>query len=82
MTFQRDFFEDFNDNVDGIVYFADKSSLKPLGMGTIRLKLPGLPNFLLHNVLYLLELQRSLMSLVHIRKQGHSVHMIHDKVEI
>jgi hypothetical protein len=29
MTFQRDFFEYFNDNVDGIVYFADKSSLKP-----------------------------------------------------
>jgi hypothetical protein len=73
MTFQRDFFEDFNDNVDGIVYFADKSSLKPSGMGTIRLKLPGLPDFLLHNVLYLPELQRNLLSLVHIQQQGHSM---------
>jgi hypothetical protein len=82
MTFQRDFFEECYDNVDGVVYFADKSSLKPSGMGTIRLKLPELPDFLLHNVLYLLELQRNLLSLVHIRKQGHFVHMIGGKVEI
>jgi hypothetical protein len=33
MTFWRDFFKDFNDNVDDIVYFADKSSLKSLGIG-------------------------------------------------
>jgi hypothetical protein len=53
MTFQRDLFEGFNDNVDGMVYFENKSSLKPLGMGTIKLKFLGLPYFLLHNVLYL-----------------------------
>jgi transposase InsO family protein/adenylate kinase family enzyme len=82
MTFRRDFFEDFDDNVDGVVYFADRSSLKPSGMGTIRLKLPGLPDFLLHNVLYLPELQRNLLSLVHIRQQGHFVHMFGGKVEI
>jgi hypothetical protein len=82
MTFRRDLFEDFDDNVDGIVYFADRSSLKPSGMGTIRLKLPGLLDFLLHNVLYLPELQRNLLSLVHIRQQGHSVHMFGGKVEI
>jgi hypothetical protein len=82
MTFRRDFFEDFDGNVDGVVYFADRSSLKPSGMGTIRLKLLGLPDFLLHNVFYLLELQRNLLSLVHIRQQGHSVHMIGGKVEI
>jgi len=51
-------------------------------MGTIRLKFPGLPDFLLHNVLYLPKLQRSLLSLVHIRQQGHFVHMIGGKVEI
>jgi hypothetical protein len=59
MTFQRYFFEYFDDNVDGIVYFADRSSLKPSRMGTIRIKFPGLPNFLLHNVLYLPEMQRN-----------------------
>jgi hypothetical protein len=78
MTFQRDFFKDFDDNVDGVVYFADRSSLKPSIMGTIRLKF--LPNFLLHNVLYLPELQRILLSLVHIRQQGHYVHMFRGKL--
>jgi hypothetical protein len=56
MTFRIDFFEDFNDNVDGIVYFADKSSLKLSRIGTIKLKLPRFPDFLLDDVLYLLEL--------------------------
>jgi hypothetical protein len=82
MTFRRDFFEDFNDNVDGVVYFADISSLKPSRMGTIKLKLPGLSDFLLDNELYLHELQRNLLSLVHIRQQGHFVHMFGGKVEI
>ena len=40
MTFRRDFFETFNNHIDGIVYFADKSQLKP----SIRLWLPGLAN--------------------------------------
>jgi len=53
MTFRRDFFEEITDNLDGVVYFADKSKLKPSGIGTIKLKLLGLPNFLLHHVLYL-----------------------------
>jgi hypothetical protein len=68
MTFQRDFFEHFNDNVYGVVYFANKLSLKPLGMGTIKLKFPGFLDFLPHNVLYLPELQRTLLSLVHIQQ--------------
>jgi hypothetical protein len=67
MTFQRNFFEDFNDNVDGIVYFTDKSSLKPSGIGIAKLKLPRFPDFLLHDVLYFHELQRNLLSLVHIQ---------------
>ena len=48
-----------NDIVDGIVYFADKSSLKPKRIGSIRLKLPGFPDFVLHNVFYLLDLHRN-----------------------
>jgi hypothetical protein len=77
-----DFLEYFDDNVDDIVYFAEKYSIKPLVIGTIRIKLHGLPNFLLQNVLYIPELQRSFLSLVHIRQQGHFVHMIGGKVEI
>eukprot|EP00253_Pinus_taeda_P026112 PITA_26112 len=82
MTFRRYFFEEFTDNVDGEVFFADKSKLKPSGLGTIRLKLPGLPDFLLHHVLYLPQLRRNLLSLVHIRQQGHSIHMFDGKVEV
>ena len=53
MTHRKDFFEDFTDNVDGAVYFADQSKIKPSGLGTIKLKLPGLPDFLLDHVIYL-----------------------------
>ena len=67
MTFWRDFFDTFNDQVDGVVYFADKSQLKPSGIGPIRLKLPGLADYILSNVLYLPQLKRNLISLVHIR---------------
>jgi len=50
MNFRRDFFEEFIENVDGVVYFVDKSKLKPSRLDTIRLKLLGIPNFLLHDV--------------------------------
>jgi len=77
MTHRKYFFEDFTDNVDGAVYFADQSKIKPSGLGTIRLKLPSLDH-----VLYLLQLKRNLLSLVHIRQQGHSIHMFDGKLEV
>ena len=82
MTFRKDCFEELNETINGIVYFADNSSLKPKGMGTIRLKMPGFPNFLLKNVLYLPKLQRILLSLVDIQQQGHSIHMFDGIIEI
>jgi hypothetical protein len=82
MTFRRDFFEELNENVDGVISFANRFSLKPTRIGTIMLKLPGFRDFLLHNVLHLLELQRNLLSLVHIRQQGLSIHLFDGKVEI
>jgi hypothetical protein len=51
-------------------------------MGTIRLKLVGFLDFVLHNVLYLPDLKRSLLSLVHIRQQDHFFHMIGGKFNI
>ena len=51
MTFRKYFFEEFTDKVDGVVYFADKSKLKPSGLGTVRLKLLGLLDHILHEVL-------------------------------
>ena len=82
MTHRKDFFEDFTANVDGVVYFADQSKIKPSGLGTIRLKLPGLSEFLLDHVLYLPQLKRNLLSLVHICQQGHSIHMFDGKLEV
>eukprot|EP00253_Pinus_taeda_P009496 PITA_09496 len=82
MTHRKDVFQDFTSNVDGVVYFVDQSKIKPSGLGTIRLKLPGLPEFLLHHVLYLPQLKRNLLSLVHIRQQGHSIHMFDGKLEV
>jgi hypothetical protein len=82
ITFQRDIFEYFNDNVDGIVYLANKSSVKPSEIGIVGIKFLGFPKFLMYDVLYLPELQRNLLSLVHIRKQGHSIHIYDGKFEI
>eukprot|EP00253_Pinus_taeda_P034545 PITA_34545 len=82
MTHRKDFFEEFTDNVDGVVYFADQSKIKPSRLGTIMLQLSGLPDFLLHHVLYLPQLKRNLLSLVHIRQQGHSIHMFDVKLEV
>jgi hypothetical protein len=56
MTFQRGFFEYHNDNVDGIVHFANRLIFKPSGIGTIKIKFPRIPRFILHDVLYILEM--------------------------
>ena len=80
--FRKYFFEQFTDNVDGAVYFADKSKLKPSRHATIRLKLTGLPNFLLCDVLYLPKLRRKLLSLLRIYQQRHSIHIFDGKVEV
>lgn len=77
MNFRRYLFEEFTDNTDGAIYFADKSKFKPPRLGIIRLKLPGLPDFLLHDVLYLLE-----FLFVHIFQQGNYIHMFDGKVEV
>ena len=53
MTFIKDLFETFNDQIDGVVYFVDKSQLKLLRVGSVRLKLLGYVDYILHDVLYL-----------------------------
>jgi hypothetical protein len=66
MNSLRDFFEEFNGNVEGALKFVDGSSLKPTRIDTIKVKLLGFPKFVFHGVLYLPELQRKLLSLVNI----------------
>ena len=54
MTFRKDFFETFSDQIDGVVHLADKSQLKPSGIVSVRLKLLGLVDYILYDVFYLL----------------------------
>jgi hypothetical protein len=75
MTFVRDFFEELNDNVKGALYLVDKSSLKPMGIGTIRFKLPRFLDFFLHDVLYLLELRMNLLFRVHLKTNPYYSHV-------
>jgi hypothetical protein len=82
MTFKRVFFETFSNHIDGIVYFADKSQLKASGIGSIRLHLPRFVDYILHDVLYIPQLKRNMMSLIHIRQQGHSIHMFDGIIEL
>ena len=48
MNFRNYFFEEFTKKVDGAVYFAEKSKIKPSGLGIIRIMLSGLPYLILH----------------------------------
>ena len=61
MTFRRDCFETFSNHINGIVYFAHKSQLKPSGIRSIRLCLQGLVDYILTDVLYIPQLKRNLM---------------------
>jgi hypothetical protein len=82
MTFRRNCFETFSNQIDGIVHFSDKSKLKPSGIGSIRLRLPGLVDYIFHDVLYIPQLKINMISLIHISHQGHSIHMLDGIIEI
>ena len=82
MTFRKYFFETFSDQIDGVVHLADKSQLKPSGIGFVRLKLSGLADYILFDVLYVPQLKRKLISLMQIRQQDHSIHMFDGIIEI
>jgi len=53
MTFRRYFLETYIDDINGVIYFANKSQIKPSGIGSIHLKILNLPNYVLHDVPYI-----------------------------
>ena len=61
MTFRSDLFDKFSDNIVEVVYFANKSQIKPSWIGSIQLKILGLPNYILNDVLYIPQFQRNLL---------------------
>ena len=52
MTFRKDFFGTFSDQIDGVLHLVDKSQLKPSGIGSVRLKLSGIVDYIIFDVLY------------------------------
>ena len=44
--------------------------------------LPGFADYILHDVLYIPQLKRNLMSLIKVRKQGNSMHVFDGIIEI
>ena len=82
MTFRKYFFETFSDRIDGVAHLTDKSQLKPSGIGSVRLKLSRLVDYIFSDVLYVPQLKRNLISLVQIRQQNHSIHMFDGIIEI
>ena len=82
MKFRKDFFVMFSDQIDGVVHLEDKSQLKPSWIGSVRLRLSRLVDYILSDVLYVPQLKRNLISLVKIRQQNHSIHMFDDIIEI
>lgn len=53
MKFTQDFFETFNDDIDDVIYFVDKSQIKPSSIGSSHLKILNLEDYVLHDVLYI-----------------------------
>lgn len=53
MSSQKYLFDNMNTNVIGTITMADRSSQPVQGIGTIKLKLPRLPDFILLDVLYI-----------------------------
>jgi len=58
MNFRRDLFEELNENIDSATKFANGLSLKPMGIDTIKLKVPGFSDFHLHDALYLAKVHK------------------------
>lgn len=51
MKFRIDFFETFSDDIDGVIYFVDKSQMKPYVIVSIHSKIPNFVYYVLHDVL-------------------------------
>lgn len=62
----KEVFERLNENIDYIMYFVNKTSLKSSKFGIVKLKFLESSNFLLHDVLYIPNLKSNLLYVVHI----------------
>ncbi|GJS31121.1 retrovirus-related pol polyprotein from transposon TNT 1-94 [Tanacetum coccineum] len=82
MTPRLDILFDFLECDGGSVQLGDNRECKIRGIGKVRLQLKDGSSFVLHNVRYIPELKRNLISLGTLEKEGYTVKMQSGKVKV
>ncbi|GKC36281.1 retrovirus-related pol polyprotein from transposon TNT 1-94 [Tanacetum coccineum] len=82
MTPMLDILFDFLECDGGSVQLGDNRECKIRGIGKVRLQLKDGSSFALHNVRYILELKRNLISLGTLEKEGYTVKMQSGKIKL
>ena len=82
MTPRLDLFFDFLECDGGRVLLGDNRECKIRGIGKVRVQLKDGSSFVLHNVRYITELKRNLISLGTLEKEGYTVKMQSGKIKV
>nr|GFC18222.1 retrovirus-related Pol polyprotein from transposon TNT 1-94 [Tanacetum cinerariifolium] len=82
MTPRLDLFFDFLECDGGMVLLGNNRECKIRGIGKVRLQLKYGSSFVLHNVRYILELKRNLISLGTLEKEGYTVKLQSGKIKV
>ncbi|GJX40791.1 retrovirus-related pol polyprotein from transposon TNT 1-94 [Tanacetum coccineum] len=82
MTPMLDILFDFLECDGGNVQLGDNRECKIRGIGKVRLQLKDGSSFMLHNVRYIPELKRNLISLGTLKKEGYTVKMQSGKIKV
>lgn len=82
MTPRLDIFFDFLECDGGWVLLGDNRECKIRGIGKVRVQLKDGSSFVLHNVRYIPELKRNLISLGTLEKEGYTVKMQSVKIKV
>ncbi|GJT02189.1 zinc finger, CCHC-type containing protein [Tanacetum coccineum] len=82
MTPMLDLFYDFMECDGGRVLLGDNRECKIRGIGKVRVQLKDGSSFVLHNVRYIPELKRNLISLGTLKKEGYTVKLHSGKIKV
>nr|GFA02561.1 retrovirus-related Pol polyprotein from transposon TNT 1-94 [Tanacetum cinerariifolium] len=82
MTPRLDLFFDFLECDGGRVLLGDNRECKIRCIGKVRLQLKDGSSFVLHNVRYILELKRNLISLGTLEKEGYTIKLQSGKIKV
>ncbi|GKB89903.1 hypothetical protein Tco_0962175 [Tanacetum coccineum] len=82
MTPKLDILFDFLECDGGSVQLGDNRECKIRGIGKVMIQLKDGSSFVLHNVRYILELKRNLISLGTLKKEGYTIKMQSGKIKV